>query len=259
MKKNFNIGLILLSTVMLFSGCKTVAVLPTKTPLKNANLEALVSRIKSNYPKVNKLRSRIKATYDNGKREQQVIIQFRMEKKKKLWLSATMLIPIAKLMITPNQVSFYEKFQKSYFQGGFDLINKPFGTNFRYSDVENLFLGKPILDPGYGRWKQISNPQYYILIPQGKRAGLKPTLFFDPASFLLKEQRVIIPQNNYSITIKYLQHLRIEGKSVPSLIEIILFDGNERQALKLEFTRTYLTEEINFPFEIPKGYSKINF
>ena len=259
MKKYFNIWLILLSSVMFFSGCKTVAVLPTKTPLKNANLEALVSRIKNNYPKVNKLRSRIKATYDNGKREQQVIIQFRMENKKKLWLSATMLIPIAKLMITPNQVSFYEKFQKSYFQGGFDLINKPFGTNFRYSDVENIFLGKPILDPGYGRWKQISNPQYYILIPQGKRAGLKPTLFFDPVSFLLKEQRVIIPQNNYSITIKYLQHLRIEGKSVPSLIEIILFDGNERQALKLEFTRTYLTEEINFPFEIPKGYSKISF
>lgn len=259
MKKYFNIGAILLFTVILFSGCKTVAVLPTKTPLKNANLEALVSKIKSNYPKVNKLRSRIKATYDNGKREQQVIIQFRMENKKKLWLSATMLIPIAKLMITPNQVYFYEKFQKSYFQGGFDLINKPFGTNFRYSDVENIFLGKPILDPGYGRWKQISNPQYYILIPQGKRAGLKPTLFFDPVSFLLKEQRVIIPQNNYSITIKYLQHLRIEGKSVPSLIEIILFDGNERQALKLEFTRTYLTEEINFPFEIPKGYSKIRF
>ena len=76
MKKYFNIGVILLSTVMLFSGCKTVAVLPTKTPLKNANLEALVSRIKSNYPRVNKLRSRIKATYDNGKREQQVIIQF---------------------------------------------------------------------------------------------------------------------------------------------------------------------------------------
>ena len=259
MKKYFNIGVILFSTVILFSGCKTVAVLPTKTPLKNANLEALVSRIKSNYPKVNKLRSRIKATYDNGKREQQVIIQFRMENKKKLWLSATMLIPIAKLMITPNQVYFYEKFQKSYFQGGFDLINRPFGTNFRYSDIENIFLGKPILDPGYGRWKQISNPQYYILIPQGKRAGLKPTLFFDPVSFLLKEQRVIIPQNNYSITIKYLQHLRIEGKSVPSLIEIILFDGNERQALKLEFTRTYLTEEINFPFEIPKGYSKIRF
>ena len=163
------------------------------------------------------------------------------------------------MLITQEEVSFFEKFQKTYFEGNFDLINAPFNTSFGYTDIENIFLGKPFLDPGVGKWKQISNPKYYILIPQGNRSGLQPTLFFDPVSFLLKEQRVIIPQNNYSITIKYLQHLRIEGKSVPSLIEIILFDGNERKALKLEFTRTYLTEEINFPFEIPKGYSKIRF
>ena len=257
MKKYFNSGLILFSSVLLFAACKTIAVLPTKTPVKNPNLEALVSKIKSNYIRVNKVRSRIKATYDDGKREQQVVVQLRMENKKKLWLSATMLIPIAKLMITPSKVSFYEKFQKTYFEGGFDLINKPFGTNFRYSEIENIFLGKPILDPGLGKWKNISNPQYYILIPQGKRVGLKPTLFFDPVSFLLKEQRIIIPQSKYSITIKYLQHLRLEGKSIPSLIEVILFDGKETQRLELEFTRTYLTEGLTFPFEIPQGYSKI--
>ena len=168
-----------------------------------------------------------------------------------------MLIPIAKLMITPDKVSFYEKFQKTYFEGGFDLINRPFGTNFRYSDIENIFLGKPILDPGLGKWKQISNPQYYILIPQVKRLGLKPTLFFDPVSFLLKEQRIIVPGSKYSISIKYIRHIRLEGKSIPSLIKVILFDGEETQSLDLEFTRTYLTEGLTFPFEIPQGYSKI--
>jgi hypothetical protein len=258
MKKYFISGLILFSSILFLISCKTVAVLPTNRPLKNVNLESLVSKIKSNYPRVDKVRSRIKATYDNGKREQQVIVQLRMENKKKLWLSATMLIPIAKLMITPDKVSFYEKFQKTYFEGGFDLINRPFGTNFRYSDIENIFLGKPILDPGLGKWKQISNPQYYILIPQSKRLGLKPTLFFDPVSFLLKEQRIIIPGSKYSISIKYLRHIRLEGKSIPSFIKVILFDGEETQSLDLEFTRTYLTEGLTFPFEIPQGYSKIN-
>ena len=155
-----------------------MAVLPTKTPLKNVDISALVSKIKSNYPKVNKLRSRIRATYNDGKRTQQIIIQLRMENKKKVWMSATMIIPIAKLMITPEEISFYEKFQKNYFQGNFDLINKPLNTSFNYSDIENILLGKPFLDPGEGRWKQISNPQYYILIPQGKRSGISPTLFF---------------------------------------------------------------------------------
>jgi len=118
-------------------------------------------------------------------------------------------------------------------------------------------LGKPILDPGLGKWKQISNPQYYILIPQDKRLGLKPTLFFDPVSFLLKEQRIIIPGSKYSISIKYIRHIRLEGKSIPSFIKVILFDGEETQSLDLEFTRTYLTEGLTFPFEIPPGYSKI--
>ena len=47
--------------------CKTVNVLPTRTPIKNVELEALAQKIKANYPKINKLRSRIKAVYDDGK------------------------------------------------------------------------------------------------------------------------------------------------------------------------------------------------
>ena len=245
--------------LIVFQACKSIAILPTNSPIKNVNIEALASKIRSNYPKVNNVRSRIKATYNNGKRKQQIIVQFRMESKKKIWLSATMIIPIAKLLVTPNKVSFYEKFQKTYFEGNYDLINTPFNTNFVYSDLENIFLGKPFLNPDQGRWKQISNPQYYILIPQGKRPGIKPTLFFDPVSFLLKEQRFFVPGTNYNITIKYLRHIKIEGKSLPSLIEITFFDGNQLQTLELEFNRIDFIENLNFPFEIPNGYSKIKF
>jgi len=257
--KSFSIPFLNLVISLVFLGCKSVAVLPTNTPVKNVDIEALALKIKSNYPKVNKVRSRIKATYNDGAREQQLVIQFRMEKKKKLWLSATMLIPIAKLMITPQEVFFYEKFQKTFFQGNFDLINTPYNTDFDYSDIENLFLGKPFLEPSEGRWKQISNPQYYILIPQGNRTGLTPTLFFDPVSFLLKEQRFILPGTSYNLTIKYLRHIKIDGVSLPSLIEITLFDGTVSQRLELEFSRTDFTEGLTFPFEIPQGYSKIEF
>ena len=250
--------LILLLNATFFYGCKTVAILPTKTPVKNVNVEALLYKIRDNFPKVNKMRSRIKATYNDGKREQQVIVQFRMESKKKLWLSASMLVPIAKLMVTPNKVSFYEKFQKTYFEGNLDLINIPFGTNFEYLDIENLFLGKPFRDLGEGRWKQISNPQYYILISHRNHKGISPTLFFDPVSFLLKEQRFLIPGTSYNLTIKYLLHSRIEGEYIPSLIEIIFFDGNKSKSLELEFTRTDFTDGLSFPFKIPEGYSKID-
>jgi hypothetical protein len=259
MKKNLGYLTGLISLLLIVGSCKSVAILPTSKPVKNVDIVALAAKIKSNYPSVSRLRSRIKATYDNSEREQQIIIQLRMEAQQKLWMSASMIIPIAKLMITPNKVSFYEKFQKNYFQGTFDLINSPFKTDFDFKDIENLFLGKPFVDPAVGKWKQISNPIHYVLIPTGKRSGLLPTLFFDPVSFLLKEQRLLIPGTTQTLSIKYLNHMRIEGENLPQRIEVSLFDGEKLQRLELEYTRTDLPSSLTFPFEIPEGYKKISF
>jgi len=257
-RKNI-LGIIAIGVFFTLSACKSVAVLPTNTPVKNVDVNALASKIKGNYPKVNRLRSRIRAVYDDGKRQQQIIVQLRMEAQKKVWMSALMVIPIAKLMVTKEGVSFYEKFQKNYFRGDFELINAPFNTTFTYDDIENLLLGKPFLDPTLGKWKQISNPQYYILIPQGRKSGLQPTLFFDPTTFLLKEQRFLISGSFQSLTVRYINHQRIQGEFIPQEIEISLSDGKELLKINLEFTRTDLPGTISFPFEIPQGYKQLSF
>ena len=114
--------------------------MPTNTPIKNVDINALASKIKGNYPKVDRLRSRIRAVYDDGKRQQQIIVQLRMKAQKTVWMSASMVIHIAKIMVTKEGVSFYEKFQKNYFRGDFELINAPFNTSFTYDDIENLLL-----------------------------------------------------------------------------------------------------------------------
>ena len=260
MRNRINIlGTIAAGVFFTLSGCKSVAVLPTNTPVKNVDVTALASKIKGNYPKVNRLRSRIRAVYNDGKRQQQIIVQLRMEAQKTVWMSASMVIPIAKLIVTKEGVSFYEKFQKNYFRGNFELINAPFNTSFTYDDIENLLLGKPFLDPTLGKWKQISNPQYYILIPQGRKSGLQPTLFFDPTTFLLKEQRFLIPGSFQSLTVRYINHQRIQGEFIPQEIEISLSDGKELQNINLEFTRTDLPGTISFPFEIPQGYKQLSF
>ena len=110
-RKNI-LGIIAIGVFFTLSACKSVAVLPTNTPVKNVDVNALASKIKGNYPKANRLRSRIRAVYDDGKRQQQIIVQLRMEAQKTVWMSASMVIPIAKLMVTKQGVSFYEKFQK---------------------------------------------------------------------------------------------------------------------------------------------------
>lgn len=81
--KSYYRFVILVPVLLVFAACKSVAVLPTKKPIKKVDISALASKIKENYPKVNKVRSRIRAVYNDGKRQQQVIVQLRIEADRK--------------------------------------------------------------------------------------------------------------------------------------------------------------------------------
>jgi len=111
--------------VLMVSACKTVAVLPTKTPVKNVNIAALTTKIKANYPRIGQLRSRIKATYFDGKREQQIIVLLRMKDNNVIWMSATMLIPIAKLMLTKKRFPSLKNFRKPILKGILIFLMRP--------------------------------------------------------------------------------------------------------------------------------------
>lgn len=248
-----------LGLALLIWSCKTVPVLATKKPVENVDLEGLTNAIKAQHPEFKNLRARIRATYEDPKQKQQVVLQLRMNNQKNIWMSATMLVPIAKILIQPGQVSFYEKFQKRYFKGDFAFINSLFDTALGFGDIQNLLTGKALLDPNKGRWKQIANPDYYLLAPSFDTGGLQPVLFYDPESFLLKEQRILIPGTVKTLTVRYKQHQRVEGESIPTIIELSYFDGKALSRVELEFTRVDFPESLTVPFEIPSGYSPIAF
>ena len=50
-----------------------------------------------------------------------------------IWLSATMLVPIAKVIISKDNLRFYERFQKTYFDGDLNAINSILKTKINYN------------------------------------------------------------------------------------------------------------------------------
>ena len=120
--------------------------------MKNIEINDLTKSISKKQLEYKKSRSRVKTTYDDGKRKQQIIINLRMEKSKSIWMSANMIVPIAKLLVTPDKVSFYEKFQKTFFEGDVSFINRQFNTSFEFKDLQNLLMGLPLTDIHRGRW-----------------------------------------------------------------------------------------------------------
>jgi hypothetical protein len=251
------IKLIGVSAILLYASCKSPALPPAKTPMKNIETKELSKSITKNQLVYKKFRSRVKASYDNGKRTQQIIVNLRIEKSKAIWMSANMIVPIAKLLITPDKVSFYEKFQKTFFEGDVSFINRQFNTSFEFEDIQNLLMGLPLADINRGRWETISHPKYYVLTPQSNKIRFRPTFFFDPNSFLLLEQRFMVPGTQQSLTIRYSNHQKLEGEFVPGEVQISLFDGSDLTRIKLEYTRVEFPDRISIPFDIPVDYQPI--
>ena len=83
------------------------------------------------------------------------------------------------------------------------------------------------------------------------------TLFFDSNSFLLKEQRILVPGTAQTLTINYENHTRVNDQYFPQKVRLSLYDGSELRQVVLEFSRITLPKELTFPFEIPKGYKAL--
>ena len=253
---DIKIGFILF--IIFITACKSPAVFPSKNPIKYLPVKELTKAIFKNRVDFKKFRSRVKTNYDDGKRSQQVIVNIRMEKDKAIWISANMLVPIAKILITPIKVSFFEKFQKTFFEGDISFINNQFNTNFDFEDIQNLLIGLPLADLNRGKWETISHPKYYILTPKSSKMQLRPTFFYDPRDFSLREQRFLVSGTMQSLTIKYINYQRLEGEFLPREIEISLFDGRDLKRITLEYTRVDFPDQLRLPFKIPDGYKPID-
>lgn len=238
-------------------GCKSVKVLPNSSPVKRVDLKVLSNEIVKAEENIKTFRARIRAEYSDSRQKQQVNVNFRLEKDKILWMSASMLIPIAKLMVTPEEVQFYEKFQKTYYKGSIAFINEQLGSSFTFSDLQNIFLGNPINDFSKDKMERISHPTAYVLTPKTKKMRFRPTYFFDPKTFRLKEQRFLVAGTAQTLSIKYTQYQKVDGKSVPKNISISTFNGTDFVQLSLSFLRADFPKQLTTPFRIPEGYTKL--
>ena len=244
--------------IFFFYGCKSITVLPTNKPISNVNINGLIDKINTNSLKFKNLKSRIRVSYDDGKKKEQIIVQLRIKSDEIIWLSATMLVPIAKVIILKDKFRFYEKFQKTFFEGDISAINSFLKTKINFNKIENILLGKSFVDLNNYSWKQISNSKNYILISKGKNNLFNPSLFFNPVSFLLEEQRIFLPDISEVLRIQYSNYINIEDNYIPQTIRMsIIYEGILR-SIEIELTNINFPDKLNFPFEIPKGYKKLD-
>tara|TARA_B100000989_G_scaffold184279_1_gene138724 strand:+ start:952 stop:1743 length:792 start_codon:yes stop_codon:yes gene_type:complete len=256
MKTSYKAYAFLYSVLLLiiFQGCSTKKNIVSDFPIAGIEISEIIKNSRKTDFTYENLRNRVKVEFDNGRLTQNIILSFRAIEDEVLWISASMIVPIAKILMTNDRFIFYEKFQKNYIDDELFQVSKLLNLKSPVNLLQNILFGSPVIDINKGNWDRIQNSNYYVL--QSSK-GIQTTLFINPKTFQLEQQRIFIPLLSSLVTFNYRKYKNIDGKTVPSEVLISYIKGNQITKINLEYSQFDFPENLNFPMEIPSDYKRL--
>ena len=249
---------VLLITIFLIS-CKSKGV-----AVENSNKEApakidnkIVEKHYENKLDFSTLYIKASAKYVDEKQNQNVTAEIKIEKDKQILVSVRFLgITMAKALITPTTVSYYEKIKGTYYEGDFTTLSKWLGTELDYSKVQNLLVGEALDDLRKGKYTQ-TIVENLIRLEDEKETNLKKAFFLEPEKYLLQKEQISQTSENMMLEIKYSDNKVFDQGILPTSIEINAIQPKGKTDINLNYNTISFNEELSFPYSVPSGYKKV--
>lgn len=226
--------------------------------LRKMKAEKVIEKYSANTFDFKTLNAKLKVRYEGQKQSVSPSVTLRMKKGEKIWLSAKMLgITLAKVLITPDEVSYYEKINNSYFKGDFSVLSKFLGTTLNFEQIEQLLIGKTIFDLNEEVYKSSITSNTYLLSPKTELKLFQRLFSINPDNFTVNWQQIEQAEKNRRARISYNEYQKVANQDFPKNIEIQAQDQSDITRIKIEFKSVDYNADISFPFSIPRGYEKV--
>lgn len=197
------------------------------------------------------------AKYQDEKQSQGVTAEIKVKKNEMILVSIRFLgLTMAKALITPQSVQYYEKPNGTYFEGDYVALSKWLGTDLDYNKVQNMLLGKAIDDLTRSRYKASIEDKLYKLVDLESTATQKE-FFFEAEQFLVKKQEVSQPQQARKFQIVYPEYQKKNDLFLPLLLNIEANQDTNKTTIDIEYKSVSINEEFTFPYSVPEGYERI--
>ena len=189
--------------LIILQACSTKKVIVSDLPLAGIEISEIIKNSRKTDFTFETLRNRVKVEFDNGRLTQNIILSLRAEEDQVLWMSASMIVPISKILMSNERFVFYEKFQKNYIDEELSQVSKLLNLKSPVNLLQNILFGSPVIDIKKGNWNRIQNSNYYVL--QSSKV-IQTTLFINPKTFNLELSNLceviifFLPEGNSSIT-----------------------------------------------------------
>jgi hypothetical protein len=195
-------------------------------------------------------------SYKSKKQSVSLSAEIRVKKDEMILVSVRVLgITMAKALVTPEKVSYYEKFNNTYFEGSYAVLSKWLGSDLNYAKVQNMLTGEALDDLTKGIYQAaIENGQYKLM---GKDKNTTKEFLFEGANYLLKRQTVSQGgQEPRSLDIQYPAHAEYATAVLPKSIQIEA-EQKDTVNINIEYNSVKFDEALTFPYEVPEGYEQI--
>ncbi|MDT8415278.1 MAG: DUF4292 domain-containing protein [Flavobacteriaceae bacterium] len=247
--------------VMLFNACKSGADALSFKNVKKLKDSELFGEIDQRKSQFNTLESRLKVRYEDDQRMQNLIVTIRMEKDSLIWMNASVLgISMARAKITPGSVQYYEKLDKTYFDGNFELLSKWLGAPLNFDQLQNLLLGEPLTD-----LRQMNGLNSRV---EKNLYRLDATRFFEdftamillrPDNFKTVAQQISRESDDNYLKANYKSYQTVAGVVLPENLHLLAYENPKKINIDIEYRDVKINQALNLPFKIPSGYKELVF
>ena len=242
--------------IVFLIGCKSKQSVTTAAANENTEVSKVINGHYKNEHDFTTLNIRANAKYEDAKQSHSMNADIRIKKDEIIWINIKFLgIPMAKAMITPTKVSYYEKINNTYFEGDFSMLSNWLGTDLDFKKVQNLFLGKAIDDLTKDKWiSEVIEKMFKLSLPND--SDVAKEFYFEGANYLLKKETINQASKNRNLEIRYPSYKEDKGMFLPNEINIKA-EQKDKIAIDIEYKNTTFNENLSYPYSVPSGYTAV--
>ena len=246
--KSFIGGFFLFSLFLV--GCRSTKVTNTQgTADSSLGTKEILSNHVHSFPTFETLVGTLDVSFDNGRKQQNLPLSFRMKKNETIWLSAP--LGIAKALITKDKVRFYNKLDATYFEGDYSISQQYLGVSFTFEMLQNLLMGQLILKSRHTEIEPV-HEKY-----KGKLSAEHLEVAFELNSkFRMETTELLQESENRSLQASYT-YQSLDDQLFPLIISLLARQEEKVTKLTLQFNNLQKNTPVRFPYNVPTGYQPL--
>jgi len=245
-----------LASMIFFTSCNVTKRTSSETSALSAK-KVIKAYDKAAFSK-STIQAKVKTRYEDAKTTQTLVIKLRIKKDEVIWMSGSFLgFPVAKVKITPNAVQYYEKINKTYFDGDFTLISDVLGAELNFQQLQNIVLGQAVFDLRDTKFNSQVDQNSHLVSPKNQIDLFSVFYWINSKHFKLDQQKIEIAESDQQLTILYPEYQEVSKTIFPKRILINATQKNHATKIEMDFRNVVFNKKLTFPFSIPSGYTPV--